>query len=188
MKAARPAPLKGERCSERSPLRGVFQWKSLAILELQVKSQGVSASRSTYVWQSLLHKASQTQATLLSHRGNEAQTPTAWDPTGQTQESLGPFGPEVSPECPRECPRKWGVSEGVSDGECPRGSLGPGPRSVQKVSRECPRSVKKVSGHSGDTLGTLSGHFLDTPGTDTPSDTPHFRGHSRGHSGDTSGP
>ena len=117
------------------------------------------------------------------------------DPAGLLQESLKPFGPEVSPECPRECPRKWGVSEGVSDGGCPR-PKGPGLRSVQnfKVSRECPRSVKKVSGHSGDTLGTLFGHSGarspkgpgDTP-SDTPSDTPHFRGHSPAHSRDTSG-
>ena len=51
----------------------------------------------------------------------------------------------------RGCPR-----------ECPTGSLrgpsGPGPQSIQKVSRECPRSVKKCPGHSRDTLGTLFGH------------------------------
>ena len=53
----------------------------------------------------------------------------------------GPSGPKCSrsvrgsvPEtggCPRECPTG-----------CPRGPLGPGLRSVQKVSRECPRSVR----------------------------------------------
>ena len=64
------------------------------------------------------------------------------NPAGLLQESLGPFGPEVSPECPRECPRKWGVSEGVSDGGCPRGPSGPALRSVQKVSPECPQSVR----------------------------------------------
>ena len=76
------------------------------------------------------------------------------------QESLGPFGPEVSRECPSGC--LWGPS-------------GPGLRGVQKVSRECPRSVKRVTlltlrGHSRRTLfghsgapetprGTLPGHF-----------------------------
>ena len=79
---------------------------------------------------------------------------------GLLQESLGPFGPEVSPECPRECPRKPGVSEGVSDGVSP-GPFGPHAlRSVQKrvprVSPECQKGVL-------DTPGTLSGHFLDTP-------------------------
>ena len=99
------------------------------------------------------------------------------DPAGLLQESLGPFGPEVSPECPRECPRKRGVSERVSDWVFP----GPeGPRAP-----ECPKSVPRVSkrcpGHSRDTLGTLFGHpvghslghppvFRDTLG-DTPGDT-----------------
>ena len=104
----------------------------------------------------------------------------ACNPAGLLQESLGPFGPEMSPECPRvsECPRKWGVSEGVSDGVSP----GPfGPRSVQKVSRECPRSVKKVSrthrGHSGDTLKNF-GHS-GARGPKGPGG--HPVGHSLGH-------
>ena len=80
------------------------------------------------------------------------------DPAGLLQESLGPFGPEVSPECPRECPRKWGVCEGVSDGV----SAGPfAPRAP-----ECPKSVPRVSPgcQKGvlDTPGTHSGHSRDT--------------------------
>ena len=81
------------------------------------------------------------------------------DPPGLLQESLGPFGPEVSQECPRECAWKRGVSGGVSDGVSP----GPfGPRAP-----ECLKSVPRVSpeclGHLFDTPETLSGHFLDTP-------------------------
>ena len=113
--------------------------------------------------------------------------PLICDPAGLLQESLGPFGPEVSLECPRECPRKRGVSEGVSDGVFP-GLL----QSVQKVPRECPRSGRDTFLTLRDTLGTLFGHSRspgarNTP-SDTPSDTPRFRGHSRGHSGETSGP
>ena len=44
------------------------------------------------------------------------------NPAGLLQESLGPFGPEVSPECPR----KWGVSEGKCPTGCPQGPSGPG--------------------------------------------------------------
>ena len=82
------------------------------------------------------------------------------DPAGLLQESLGPFGPEVSPECPRECPRKWGVSEGVSDGV----SSGPlGPRAPECPSKKCPQSVPGVSKRCPDTpgthSGTLQGHF-----------------------------
>ena len=90
------------------------------------------------------------------------------NPPGLLQESLGPFGPEVSRECPSGC--LWGPS-------------GPGLRSGQKVSPECPRSVKKVSGDSGDTLETLWGHFLDTPepGARRAPETP--RGTLPGHFG-----
>ena len=81
------------------------------------------------------------------------------DPAGLLQESLGPFGPEVSPECPRECPQKPGVSAGVSDG------VSPGPFGLRAP--ECPKSVPRVSPECQkgvpDTPGTLSGHFLDTP-------------------------
>ena len=81
---------------------------------------------------------------------------TLCNPPGLLQESLGPFGPEVSRECPSGC--LWGPS-------------GPGLRSVQKVSRECPRSVKKVSRHSGDTLGALFGQ-RGARGPKRPRDTP----------------
>ena len=85
---------------------------------------------------------------------------------GLLQESLGPFGPEVSREC-------------LSG--CLRGPSGPGLRSVQKVSRECPRSVKKVSrtlrGHSRVTFWTLR-----RPGPEGP------QRHPEGHSRDTLGP
>ena len=93
----------------------------------------------------------------------------ACNPPGLLQESLGPFGPEVSRECPS------GVSLGVS--------LGPfGPRAP-----ECPKSVPRVSpecpGHLFDTPGTLSGHFLDTPepGARRAPETP--RGTLPGHFG-----
>ena len=79
---------------------------------------------------------------------------------GLLQESLGPFGPEVSQECPSGC--LWGPS-------------GPGLWSVQKVSRECPWSVKRCPGHSGDTLGALfrhSGARGPKGPRDTPRDTP----------------
>ena len=56
--------------------------------------------------------------------------------------------------------------------------MGPAPRSVQKVSRECPRSVKKVS-------RTLRGHSRDTftrgAGPKGPSGWGHLPGHSVGH-------
>ena len=87
-------------------------------------------------------------------------------PPGLLQESLGPFGPEVSRECPSGC--LW----------CPSG---PGLRSVQKVSRECPRSVR-------DTFLTLRGRSRDTfwtlrsPGSEGP------QKHPEEHSRDTSGP
>ena len=71
--------------------------------------------------------------------------------------------PRVSPKtggCLRECPTG-----------CRRGPSGPGPRSVQKVSRECPRSVRDtfltLRGHSQDTFWTLPRTppvFGDTPG------------------------
>ena len=89
---------------------------------------------------------------------------------GLPQESLRPFGAEVSQECPRECSRKRGRSEGVSGGEC--------------LAKSVWRGVCRIP-----FPGTLSGNFLDTlergagdPLPDTPSDTPRFRGHSRGHS------
>ena len=91
---------------------------------------------------------------------------------GPLQESLRPFGPEVSRECPSGC--LWGPS-------------GPGLRSVQKVSRECPRSVRDtfltLRGHSRDTFWTLrsprpegpqrhpEGHFWDTSGPKGPRDS-----------------
>ena len=87
---------------------------------------------------------------------------------GLLQESLGPFGPEVSRECPSGCLG---------------GPSGPGLRSVQKVSPECPESVPGVFGHLFDTLGTLWGHFLDTPepGARRAPETP--RGTLPGHFG-----
>ena len=64
---------------------------------------------------------------------------------GLLQESLGPFGPEVSQECP--CPRKRG---------CPRGCL----RRTQK----CPKSVPRVFSEYQKDVRTLRGHsWLDTP-------------------------
>ena len=96
------------------------------------------------------------------------------------QESLGPFGPEVSWKCPRECPRKQGCPTECPT-ECLRGPLPPGSR----VSRKCPESVpgacETPSGHSRDTPGTLFGHCGaqcskgpgDTP-WGTPLDTPVF--------------
>ena len=80
------------------------------------------------------------------------------DPPDLLQESLGPFGPEVSRECPRKrgCPR-----------ECPKGLRS----GVPRVSPECP-------GHLFDTPGTLSGTFW----------TPPFSGTPSGHSRYTSGP
>ena len=58
----------------------------------------------------------------------------------------------------------------------PRGLLGPKPRSVQKVSRECLRSVKKVSQTlRGHPVGHSVGH-------------PRFPEHTRGHSPEQSGP
>ena len=116
------------------------------------------------------------------------------DPASLLQESLGPFGPEMSRECPRECPRKWGVSERVSDGVFP-GPFGPRapecPKSVPRVSAECQKGVP-------DTLRTLSGHFLGTlergarraPGTPrrTLLEHPPFSGTLSGTLGDTSGP
>ena len=75
--------------------------------------------------------------------------------------------PEGVPEnggCPRECPKA-----------CPWGPLGPGLRSVQKVSQECPRSVPDtfltLRGHSRDTFWTLRSPRRKGP-RDTPSDTP----------------
>ena len=73
----------------------------------------------------------------------------------QPQESLGPFGPEVSRECPSGCLWHSRVSK-----KCPE--------SVPRVSKRCP-------GHFGDTLGTLFGHSgaRGPKGTgDTPRDTP----------------
>ena len=95
---------------------------------------------------------------------------------GLLQESLGPFGPEVSQECPRECPRKRGVRASVRRGVS--GSLWPRLWIVQKVSRECPRSVKQVSrtlrGHSRDTFWTIQ-----SPGPK--GNRRHPVGHSLGH-------
>ena len=104
------------------------------------------------------------------------------EPPGLLQESLGPFGPEVSPECP-------GVSQGECDGVSP-GPFSPRapewPKSVPRVSPECP-------GYLFDTLGTLSGHFLDTqePRADPVGrflEHPRFRGHTRRHFLEHSGP
>ena len=68
----------------------------------------------------------------------------------EAQESLGPFGPEVSPECPRECPRKRGVSEGVSDGGvC--GAL----RAPKTPRRTLPRTPPVFGDTLGDTPETL---------------------------------
>ena len=72
-------------------------------------------------------------------------------PPDLLQESLGPFGPEVSRECPRRCPRKWGCQRECPKG-CPRPRAPECPKSVPRVSPECP-------GHLFDTPGTLSGHF-----------------------------
>ena len=72
-------------------------------------------------------------------------------PPDLLQESLGPFGPEVSWECFRGRVARGSVRRGVP------GALGFGLRSVQKVFRDCPRSVKKVSRALRDTLGTPSG-------------------------------
>ena len=81
---------------------------------------------------------------------------TNWELADQAQESLGPFGPEVSP---RVSP-KTGVQGSVRRGVC--GPFGPRapecPKSVPRVSPECP-------GHLFDTPRTLSGHFSDTPET-----------------------
>ena len=88
---------------------------------------------------------------------------TPWPATGVCR-------PECPREYPRECPQKRGCPR-----ECPTGCLqgpsGPGPQSVQKVSRECPRVSKKGV---PDTWGTLSGHFLDTlgPGAQRALETP----------------
>ena len=61
-------------------------------------------------------------------------------------------------------------------------SLGPfGPRSVQKVSRECPRSVR-------DTFLTLRGHSRDTFWTLRSPRPEGPQRHPEGHSRDTSGP
>ena len=106
----------------------------------------------------------------------------------------GPSGPKCPRSVPESVPENGGCPRECPTG-CPRDPLGPGLRSVQKVSRECPQSVRTPFWHSGDTLGTLFGDSGargpkgpgNTP-SDTPSDTPHFRGHSQGHSGDTSGP
>ena len=86
-------------------------------------------------------------------------------PPDLLQESLGPFGPEVSRECPSGC--LWGPS-------------GPGLQSVQKVSGECPWSV-------GNTFLTLRGHsretFLDTPDFGPEGPQRHPEGHSCSRSG-----
>ena len=88
------------------------------------------------------------------------------NPPDLLQESLRPFGPEVSRECPSGCLQ---------------GPSGPG----SGVSKKCPESLPGVSKryprHSGDTLGTLFGHS-GAPGPEGP------RRHREGHSRDTSGP
>ena len=92
------------------------------------------------------------------------------NPPGLLQESLGPFGPEVSREC------AWSVPRGVSGALRAPGS---------GVSKKCPRSVR-------DTFLTLGGHsrdtFLDTLefGARRAPETP--RGTLPGHCRDTSGP
>ena len=105
---------------------------------------------------------------------------TCCEPPGLLQESLGPFGPEVSPECPRECPRKRGVSEAVSDGVS-LGHFGP-------QAPECPKSVPRVSPSVQETFLTLQGDTLGTllrvwtfrsPGPEGP--RRHPVGHSLGH-------
>ena len=105
----------------------------------------------------------------ISLQKNQENSPTSCNPPDLLQESLGPFGPEVSQECPPGCLQ---------------GPSGPGLRSVQKVSRECPRSVKKVSRtlrfHSRDTLWTLR-----SPGPEGP--RRHPEGHPKGHSCSSSG-
>ena len=77
---------------------------------------------------------------------------------GQLQESLGPFGKQVSRGVsPRVSPKTGGVRRSVRRGVS--GALrAPG----SGVSKKCPESVPGVSGtpcwHSGDTFGTLFGH------------------------------
>ena len=101
------------------------------------------------------------QAHDQSRPWNDPRGSKSCNPPDLLQESLGPFGPEVSRECRSGC--FWGPSS-------------PGLRSVQKVSRECPRSVQEtiltLRGHSRDTFGTLRGPgpkgARDTPMRDTP--------------------
>ena len=60
------------------------------------------------------------------------------EPPGLLQESLGPFGPEVSPECsppPKSVPRKRGGSPGSG------------------VSKKCPERVPGVSGTEAPVAG-----------------------------------
>ena len=81
---------------------------------------------------------------------------------GLLQESLGPFGPEVSGECPQECPRKRGVFEGVSDGVSP-GPFRPRapecPKSVPRVSPECRARETPVAGRRVCKVGDATKHF-----------------------------
>ena len=94
----------------------------------------------------------------------------------------------VSASVAESVPEHRGVSREYPM-ECLWGPLGPGLRSVQKVSRECPRSVEKVSqtlrAHSRDTVWTLRSRGLEWPQRHPEGHSrknPGFRGHSRGHS------
>ena len=77
-----------------------------------------------------------------------------------------PKDPSVPESVPESVPRKRGCPT-----ECPTGCLwapsGPGPRSVQKASRECPRVSGTPLGHSRDTFWTLR-----SPGPAGPPETP----------------
>ena len=91
--------------------------------------------------------------------GYEVKFPQNCNPPGLLQESLGPFGPEVS----------LGVS------------LGPfGPRGSE-LSKKCPQSARECPG--------VSGHLFDTPGPLRRLRSPGPKGpqrHPEGHSRDTS--
>ena len=93
------------------------------------------------------------------------------EPPGLLQESLRPFGPDVSQSVPESVPRKRGVSKGVSDGVSP----GPfGPR-------------RHTAGHSlgqPPFSGTLSGTLWESGARrarETPCSRPGVRKHPSAH-------